>query len=194
MLSIVLLSAQAAKISRMEDSSSGRRDCLDSIQPFSRIRAASAGPEASGRSPREPTAPRALDDDELEALLEGFRVSAANAYAAGFDAVELHAAHGYAFSEFLSPGWNFRDDEYGGSPENRARLLCETIRACKQRAGRDFTIWCRIDAHEFGEPPGTTIELAQSNLPPSKQWRASAEHRFGVTTSKPQSRRRARQP
>ena len=99
---------------------------------------------------------KAATKQDIAWLVEAFASASERARRAGFDAVELHAAHGYVFSEFLSPGWNFRDDEYGGSVENRARLLCETIRACKQRAGRDFTVWCRIDAHEYGEPAGTT--------------------------------------
>ena len=58
---------------------------------------------------------------------------------AGIDAVEIHGSHGYLFSSFLSPGWNFRDDEYGGPIENRARLLCEvTLQAAKDR----IPPWC----------------------------------------------------
>jgi 2,4-dienoyl-CoA reductase (NADPH2) len=74
---------------------------------------------------------------------------------------ELHGAHGYIFSEFLSPAWNFREDEYGGPVENRARLLCEVVRACKTQAGSDFPIWCRIDAVEFRTPGGIRFEDAQ---------------------------------
>ncbi len=94
---------------------------------------------------------------DLAQITEDFADACLRARRAGFDAVELHASHGYLFSSFLSPGWNFRDDEYGGSIENRARLLCEVIGACKQRAGADFAIWARIDAHEYGEPGGITL-------------------------------------
>jgi len=119
---------------------------------------------------------KAATKEDIAWLVEAFASAAERARRAGFDAVELHAAHGYIFSEFLSPGWNFRDDEYGGSPENRARLLCETIRACKERAGRDFTIWCRIDAHEYGEPAGTTIELAKRTAELAEEAGADAIH------------------
>jgi 2,4-dienoyl-CoA reductase (NADPH2) len=94
---------------------------------------------------------------DLAQITEDFADACLRARRAGFDAVELHGSHGYLFSSFLSPGWNFRDDEYGGPIENRARLLCEVIRACKQRAGADFTVWARIDAHEYGEPGGITL-------------------------------------
>ncbi|MFI5319606.1 MAG: FAD-dependent oxidoreductase [Myxococcota bacterium] len=100
---------------------------------------------------------RAATRADLAQITEDFADACSRARRAGFDAVELHGAHGYLFSSFLSPGWNFRDDEYGGPIENRARLLCEVIRACKQRAGADFTLWARIDAHEYGEPRGITL-------------------------------------
>ncbi len=94
---------------------------------------------------------------DLAQITEEFAEACLRARRAGFDAVELHGSHGYLFSSFLSPGWNFRDDAYGGPIENRARLLCEVIRACKQRAGADFAIWARIDAHEYGAPGGITL-------------------------------------
>ncbi len=103
---------------------------------------------------------REATPEDLAWLADAFASAAERARRAGFDAVEIHGAHGYIFSEFLSPAWNFREDEYGGSALNRARLLCEVLRACKARAGDDFPIWCRIDAVEFGTPGG--IELAHA--------------------------------
>jgi 2,4-dienoyl-CoA reductase (NADPH2) len=103
---------------------------------------------------------RAATHEDLAQITEDFADACLRARRAGFDAVELHAAHGYLFSSFLSPGWNFRDDAYGGPIENRARLLCEVVRACKRRAGEDFTVWARIDAHEYGEPAGITLPAA----------------------------------
>jgi 2,4-dienoyl-CoA reductase (NADPH2) len=104
---------------------------------------------------------RAASTEDIEWLIDRFADAALRARNAGFDAAELHAAHGYIFSEFLSPMWNRREDAYGGSQENRARLLCDAIRAAKERAGSDFPIWCRIDANEFRTPGGTTLELAK---------------------------------
>jgi 2,4-dienoyl-CoA reductase (NADPH2) len=111
---------------------------------------------AGGGKPRIRVATKA----DLEELAEDFADAVDRARRAGFDAVEIHGAHGYIFSEFLSPAWNFRDDEYGGAIENRARLLCEVLRACRKRVGNDYPIWCRIDAVEFDTPGG--IELAGS--------------------------------
>ncbi len=104
---------------------------------------------------------REMTTEDLRELTAGFASAAALAKRAGFDAVELHAAHGYIFSEFLSPAWNLRADEYGGPVENRARLLCEVLRACKDRVGTDFPVWCRLDAVEFGTPDGITLEDAK---------------------------------
>ncbi len=108
------------------------------------------------------------DKDDIAWVIDVFSSAAERARRAGFDGVEIHAAHGYLLSEFLSPAWNFREDEYGGSRENRARLLCEVIRASKERAGSDFPIWVRIDCREFGvaggiepEDAARTAELAQ---------------------------------
>lgn len=73
--------------------------------------------------------PRALEDDELPGIIEGFRQAALNAKAAGFDGVEIHGANGYLLDSFLRDGANKRTGPYGGSMENRARLLLEVIDA-----------------------------------------------------------------
>ena len=99
--------------------------------------------------------------EDIAWLIDQFAAAAERLQRAGFDGVELHAAHGYILSEFLSPAWNHREDEYGGSRENRARLLQEVIRACKDRTGGDFAVWCRIDAEEFRTPGGITLEDAK---------------------------------
>ncbi|MDQ2990956.1 MAG: alkene reductase, partial [Pseudomonadota bacterium] len=73
--------------------------------------------------------PRALATNEIPALIEDFRRAAANAKEAGFDGVEIHAANGYLIDQFLRDGTNKREDAYGGSVENRARLLREVAEA-----------------------------------------------------------------
>lgn len=73
--------------------------------------------------------PRELADEELPAIVEGFRIAARNAIAAGFDGVEIHGANGYLLDEFLRDGSNQRTGPYGGPLENRARLLLEVIAA-----------------------------------------------------------------
>ena len=114
---------------------------------------------AAAAGGRRPTIREASAED-LRELVNDFASAAERAQRAGFDAVEIHAAHGYIFSEFLSPAWNFREDEYGGSVENRSRLLCETLAACKAATGGAFPVWCRIDAMEFGDEAGIRLDDA----------------------------------
>jgi len=81
--------------------------------------------------------PRALHLDELPGIVEQFRIAARNARAAGFDGVEIHGANGYLLDQFLRSGSNQRTDAYGGSIENRARLLLEVMRAVSDEIGAD---------------------------------------------------------
>lgn len=104
---------------------------------------------------------RVASQRDIDWLIEQFASAAARLERAGFDGVELHAAHGYILSTFLSPAWNRREDDYGGSRENRARLLQQVIRACQERTGDGFAVWCRIDAEEFRTPGGITLEDAK---------------------------------
>lgn len=83
--------------------------------------------------------PRALDVSELPGIVNDFRVAAANAIAAGFDGVEIHGANGYLLDQFLKDGSNVRTDAYGGSVENRARLLLEVTAAVVDEIGADRT-------------------------------------------------------
>jgi 2,4-dienoyl-CoA reductase (NADPH2) len=98
---------------------------------------------------------------DLRGLVARFAEAAERARRAGFDGVEIHAAHGYLLSSFLSPAANRREDEYGGPLENRARLLVEVIQAVRQRVGGDYPVWCRLDAKEFRIEHGITVEDAQ---------------------------------
>lgn len=83
--------------------------------------------------------PRALRLDEIPAIVEGYRKGAANAMAAGFDGVEIHGANGYLLDQFLRDGINQRTDAYGGSIENRARLLLEVTEAIVREIGAERT-------------------------------------------------------
>lgn len=83
--------------------------------------------------------PRALELDELPGLVNDFRQAAANAIAAGFDGVEIHAANGYLLDQFLKDGANQRTDAYGGSVENRARFVLEVTRAVVAEIGAERT-------------------------------------------------------
>jgi 2,4-dienoyl-CoA reductase-like NADH-dependent reductase (Old Yellow Enzyme family) len=83
--------------------------------------------------------PRALRDDELPGIVDEFVTGSRNAISAGFDGVEVHGANGYLLNEFLAPSANHREAPYGGSPENRARLVIETVRAVAAEVGADRT-------------------------------------------------------
>jgi N-ethylmaleimide reductase len=83
--------------------------------------------------------PRALDINELPGIVDDFRQAAANAIAAGFDGVEIHGANGYLLEQFIKDGANQRTDAYGGSIENRARLLLEVTAAVVKQIGADRT-------------------------------------------------------
>ncbi len=84
--------------------------------------------------------PRPLESDEILELVSDFAFAAGRAKEAGFDAVQIHAAHGYLISQFLSPATNLRTDEWGGSPENRFRFLDSVIRAVREQVGEDYPV------------------------------------------------------
>ncbi|OGN92708.1 MAG: hypothetical protein A2Z75_01490 [Chloroflexi bacterium RBG_13_50_10] len=106
--------------------------------------------------------PRELTSDEIAALIVCFAEAAERAKKAGFDGVEIHGAHGYLISEFLSPLSNHRQDAYGGSIENRARFLLEVIKAIRSKVGRDYPVWCRLSGMEIGADGGITVEETQT--------------------------------
>lgn len=87
----------------------------------------------------EVSEPRALELAEIPGIIEAFRKGAANAIAAGFDGIEIHGANGYLLEQFIKDGANHRTDAYGGSIENRARLLLEVTAAIVQEIGADRT-------------------------------------------------------
>ncbi len=93
--------------------------------------------------------PEALDDDEILALVEGFGAAAVACRDAGFSGVQLHAAHGYLLSGFLSPLANCRTDRWGGSLENRARFLVLSVRAAKAATGAGFGIAVKLNSADF---------------------------------------------
>jgi 2,4-dienoyl-CoA reductase-like NADH-dependent reductase (Old Yellow Enzyme family) len=95
--------------------------------------------------------PRALSTAEVEGLVEAFRAAARRSVEAGFELIELHAAHGYLLHQFLSPLSNRRDDQYGGSLENRARLLLEVVAAVRAEVGDDLPLLVRFSATDWAE-------------------------------------------
>ncbi len=93
--------------------------------------------------------PRALTGDEIRDVIARFAHMAGIAKQTGFTGVQVHAAHGYLLSEFLSPRVNIREDEWGGSVENRARLLIECVRAVRAKVGPDFPVGVKLNSADF---------------------------------------------
>ena len=104
--------------------------------------------------------PVALDAAGIDTVVAAFAASARRALDAGFDVLELHGAHGYLLHQFLSPLSNRRDDEYGGSLENRARLLLRVVDAVRAEAGDAVPLFVRISATDHADGGFTPEEAA----------------------------------
>ncbi len=115
------------------------------------------GPSAV-ESPGYSEIPRALTIEEIAAIVEAFARAAARVKEAGFDGVQLHGAHGYLLSQFLSPLRNRRTDRYGGSLENRARLTLEVYEAVRAAVGPSFPVMIKINGSEFLEGGATVAD------------------------------------
>ncbi len=103
-----------------------------------------------------------MTPDDIQVLVQKFADAARRVREAGLDGLEIHAGHGYIISSFLSPLSNQRDDAYGGSLENRARLLMEIIAAVRSEVGNDFPVWCKLDSGEFGQTEGISLDDAKA--------------------------------
>ena len=93
--------------------------------------------------------PHAASAEEIERIIEGFAHTAEYLHKAGYDGIELHGAHGYLLSQFLSPTTNKRTDKYGGNLENRARLIMEIAEAIRTRVPSSFILGIKINSVEF---------------------------------------------
>ena len=110
------------------------------------------------------TTPHALSVEEIGGVILAFRKSAQRALSAGFQIIEIHAAHGYLLHQFLSPLSNQRDDHYGGSFENRIRLALEVAKAVREVWPANLPLFCRVSATDWadgGWDIGETIELSK---------------------------------
>lgn len=122
--------------------------------PVSASAVRSAGHVSLMRPLKEFVTPRALETDEIPAIVEAYRKGAENAKAAGFDGVEIHGANGYLIDQFLQDSTNKRTDRYGGSIENRARFMMEVADAVTSVWGAErvgMHIAPRGDAHDMGD-------------------------------------------
>jgi 2,4-dienoyl-CoA reductase-like NADH-dependent reductase (Old Yellow Enzyme family)/thioredoxin reductase len=109
-------------------------------------------------------APREMTLEDIQEIVDAFGQAARRAREAGFDAVEVHGAHGYLLTQFLSALSNQREDEYGGSLANRARFVIEVLQSVRKSVGDDFPISLRISAEEFIKN-GYKVEDLQPILP-----------------------------
>lgn len=121
---------------------------LNGLQPIS----ASNVPSKTGGN-----APRPMSVDEIHYVVKQYGLAASRVQRAGFDAVEIHAGHSYLLSQFLSPLFNRRTDEFGGSIENRARIVRMVIDEIRKQVGPHFLIMLRFSADDFIEG-GNTLE------------------------------------
>lgn len=113
----------------------------------------------SGKPPYE------LTVEEISGIVQWFAQAARRAREAGIDGVEIHGAHQYIVASFLSSASNARQDQYGGSIENKARFPVEILLAVREAAGPDYPVWIRLNAQEYGIPNGITIEETKQVVP-----------------------------
>ncbi len=111
---------------------------------------------------------RGLSLQEVEQLREDFISAAVRSKQAGYDGVELHGAHGYILCQFLSSKHNLREDQYGGSLENRSRLLFEIIDGVREKCGEEFLLGIRLSPERFGMDTAEIKQLSQQLIDTGK--------------------------
>lgn len=128
------------------------------------------GSQIHGKPDYIPLSPSGIDDkytqctskeitkDEIKQIVAAHGDAALRAKKAGFDGVQLHGAHGYFFSRFLTPYYNRRTDEYGGCIENRVRIIIEAYEDIRRKCGEDFPVFIKINVSDFLEEGGLTFE------------------------------------
>lgn len=103
------------------------------------------------------TTPKEMTNEDIVLVQESFADAALRAKKAGFDGVQMHVAHGYLLSKFLTPYYNRRSDNYGGSIENRARMILETYQAIRDKVGTEYPVLVKINCEDFMDQ-GMTFE------------------------------------
>ena len=118
-----------------------------------------ADPELAGQAPLAPSRvegfadspPKEMTIKDIDGMVQAFRQSARRAKEAGFDGIQIHSAHGFLLSQFLSPVFNHRTDEYGGTLENRARALMQVFQAIRETVGPDYPVLVKLNSQDFAE-------------------------------------------
>jgi 2,4-dienoyl-CoA reductase-like NADH-dependent reductase (Old Yellow Enzyme family) len=113
--------------------------------------------EGLGKTPRHE-----MTVEDIRAVAASFAEAAKRAKVAGFDGVQMHSAHGYLLSQFLSPVYNRRKDDYGGSIQNRARFPLEVLGAIRKVVGRDYPVLAKLNCGDFVEDGLTTDDAVQA--------------------------------
>ena len=108
-------------------------------------------------NPKTNETPRALADEEIEELIEAYATAACRAVSAGFDGIQIHGAHGFLVSQFISPYTNRRDDQWGGSVENRMRFPVEVLHRIRKAVGDTYPVMIKLNSEDFING-GLTIE------------------------------------
>ncbi len=119
------------------------------------------GPSSSRRDPVYLFKPARMTQDDIMTAIRAFSDAAQRAAQAGADGIQIHAAHGYLISQFLSPFLNDRDDAWGGTDENRFRLLKEVLTAVRRVLPADMPVIVKINVNDFAPKDGVTPELAK---------------------------------
>lgn len=104
------------------------------------------------------TVPKEMSKADIQTLVSDFAQAARRVKEAGFDGVQVHSAHSYLFSQFLSPYYNRRHDEYGGSIENRGRIIFETVRAIREVVGEDYPVLIKMHCSDDWAKHGLSVE------------------------------------
>ena len=152
------------------------KECVDAVHDAGGMIAAQinhGGMQCAKESVKEAIAPSAINEaflqqparevsrDEIEVLIDAFAQAARRAKEAGFDAVQLHAAHGYLVSQFISPYVNKRTDEWGGDLQGRTRFLREVARAVREQVGENYPVFIKFGMEDGKEGGLTAAEGAE---------------------------------
>ena len=128
-----------------------------------------------GREPRE------MEEEDIQEIIEAFGNAARRAQEAGFDGVQIHGAHGYLVSQFLSPRTNQRSDRWGGSPEKRMRFVIEVTRSVKRHVDEDFPVMVKLGARDYLQPGDQVVWGRSRGGAPKSDKTDSSNKEVGLT-------------
>ncbi len=133
-----------------------------------------------GRTPR-----KELSTEDIQHLVQAFADAARRAKESGFDGVQIHSAHGYLLSQFLSPMFNKRQDRYGGRIENRARIHLEILRAIREQVGQEYPVLIKMNSQDFVDGSLTLEDAIHAGMMLEEAGIDAIELSGGLLTSPP---------